>query len=135
MNWSNLKGEYQILVPDAVALKNEMRKLSPSLRLLFFREPLDAIEVRLDALSMSFSTADSHLANAGVPSHGVADWGTYAASAQAVWYSRETVRTLIHECYADIHDLRNRIYTHTALLISVFAIVLSAASIIVDIAK
>lgn len=133
MNWSNLKGEYQILVPEAVALKKEIRKFAPSPRLLFYCRPLDAIEVRLDALSLSFSTADSHLANASIPSHGVAGWGTYAAGAQAVWYSRETVRTLIHECYADIHDLRNRLNTQAALLISLVAIVLSAVSIIVDI--
>ena len=134
MNWSNLKGEYQILVPEAVALKNELRKLAPSSRLLFIRRPLHVFEARLDTLSISFSTADSHLANAVIPSHGVADWGTYAAGAQAVWYSRETVRTLVHECYADIHDLRNRLDTQAALLISLLAIVLSAVSIIVDIA-
>jgi hypothetical protein len=133
MNWNNLKGEYQILVPEAVELKKELRKLAPSPRLLFFRRPLDVIEARLDTLSQSFSTGDSHLANTSIPSHGVADWGTYAAGAQAVWYSRETVRTLIHECYADIHDLRNRLDTQAALLISLVAIVLSAVSIIVDI--
>lgn len=135
MNWYNLKGEYQILVPEAVALRNELRKLAPSSRLLFYRRPLDAFEARLDVLSISFSTADSHLANVGIPTHGVADWGTYAASAQAVWYSRETVRTLIHECYADIHDLRNRLNTQAALFISLLAIVLSAVSIIVDISR
>lgn len=132
MHWSNLKGEYQILIPEALALKSELRKLAPSLRLLFYRRPLDVYEARLDALSMSFSTADSHMANVCDVSHGVADWGTYAAGAQAVSYVRDTVRTLIHESYADIHDLRNRLNTQAALLISLLAIVLSAVSIIVD---
>jgi hypothetical protein len=135
VNWSNLKGEYQILIPEAVALKNELRRLAPSSRLLFYRRPLDVFEAQLDTLSMSFSTADSHLANAGDVSHGVADWGTYTAGAQAAWYTRETVRTLIHECYADIHDLRNRLNTQAALLISLLAIVLSAVSIMVDMSE
>ncbi len=135
ITWHNLKGEYQILIPEAVALKNDLRKISPSLRLMFHRKPLDVLEARVDTLSMSFSNADSRLTNIGDVTHGVADWASHAAGAQLVSYIRDSVRTLIHECYSDIHDLRNRLNTQAALLVSLVAVVIAAASVIVDVSR
>ena len=97
MPWRNLKGEFNVLHTQALALKREARALRPTLRLLVARSPIDRFASRVDELSEQFFQADSRLsAAASVPGD-----------------------------YADVNDLRNQLNNIVSLTLAVVAIVVS----------
>ena len=125
MPWRNLKGEFNVLHTQALALKREARALRPTLRLLVARSPIDRFASRVDELSEQFFQADSRLsAAASVPGDingRISEAAAYSIAASA----REAVRSLLHECYADVNDLRNQLNNIVSLTLAVVAIVVS----------
>jgi hypothetical protein len=129
MSWRNLKGEFQGLLTEALALKRESRALRPTIRALFNRSTLDALESRADQLFEAFAQADTRLAQAGNLDVGFNGIVMEAASYAIVASARESVRTTIHEVHSDIDDMRGRLNNLASVLLAVLAIVVSALAI------
>jgi hypothetical protein len=127
MTWRNLKGEFQVLNNEALVLKRETRGLCPRWGLLVNRQPLNSIGARADELSDRFAQADTRLAQAGTLDTSINGLIMEAASYAIVSSARESVRTLIHEIYADISDVRGRLDNRVAVILSVAAIAFAAA--------
>lgn len=135
MTLNNLKGEYQILVSEALALKRETRALKPTIRMLFNRRSVDTLRDRIDRLSESFLKADASIgASTSLP--GDINGRLSEASALAIlMYVRSAVASLIHECYSDLNELRNHLNANLSLLISVAAILIAVAAFINDLLR
>jgi hypothetical protein len=135
MTLNNLKGEYQILVTEALALKRETRALKPTVRMLFRRRPVDTLRDRVDRLSESFLKADASIgASTSLP--GDINGRLSEASALAIlMYVRSSVGSLIHECYSDLNELRNHLNANLSLLISVAAILIAVAAFVNDLLR
>lgn len=129
MSWGNLKGEFQVLLTQALALKRETRAMRQTVRLWVDRRPLDRIGERLDSLSDSFSQADARLGQAGTLNNNINGLIMEAASYAIVASTRESVRTLIHEAYGDLSDLRSQLNNTVSLVLSLVAIAVSIVAI------
>jgi len=133
MSWPNLKGEFQVLLNDALALKRETRALRQTVRLLVDRGPLDRLGGRIDQLSESFSQADTRLAQAGALDVGINGLIMEAAAYAIVASARESVRTVIHEAYADLSDLRSALNNTISVALGLAAILVSVVAIILGV--
>ena len=129
MTWGNLKGEFQILLNDAMALKRESRAMRPSLGMLLNRSALDQLEARVDSLFEAFALADSRLAQAGQLDVGINGLIIESASYSIVASARESVRTLIHEAQSDVNDLRNRLNNLVFVILALLALVVSVLAL------
>jgi len=129
MTWRNLKGEFQSLLNEALALKRDSRVIQPTLRSLIDRSALGKLEARADQLFESFAQADTRLAQAGNLDAGFNGIVIEAASYAMVASARESVRTIIHEIRADIDDLRNRLNNLVSVILAALAIVISVIAI------
>ena len=130
MTWRNLKGEFQGLLAQAQALQRDSRALRPTIGLLLNHATLEAVVERADRLYESFSQADGRLAQSGNLDVGFNGQVMEAASYVIVASARESVRSLIHEIYGDINDIRSRLNNLVTVALALVAIATSIVGIL-----
>ena len=116
------------LYQTAATLKGETRALRPTIRLLFFRAPLYALEDRLDAVSDDLLAIGLDIASAGVPR----DFNSRVMVDAEISVNRaghEVAHAVVREAYRDIADIRSRLDLLGSLAISLISLAVAIIAI------